>query len=95
MLMMELEVPPGAPTVERAGPALPALLMKMTLCLYTTCESPYHTLFQPKLEVCFRHSKLCINMDVQTQWLTLERIRIACCTVWMPVRGASSGHLIG
>ncbi len=37
MLMMPEEVPPGAPTVDRAGPALPALLMKMTLCLFTTC----------------------------------------------------------
>ena len=38
MLMMAEEVPPGAPTVDRAGPALPALLMKMTLCLFTTCR---------------------------------------------------------
>ena len=37
MLMMAEEVPPGAPTVDRAGPALPALLMKMALCLLTTC----------------------------------------------------------
>ena len=34
-------MPPGAPTVWRAGPALPALLMKMTLCLYTACKQAY------------------------------------------------------
>ena len=36
--MMEEVVPPGAPTVESAGPALPALLTKMTPCLCTTCR---------------------------------------------------------
>ena len=38
MLMMEEEVPPGAPTVDSAGPALPALLMKIILCLCTACK---------------------------------------------------------
>lgn len=37
MLRMAEEVPPGAPTVDSAGPALPALLTNTTLCLYTTC----------------------------------------------------------
>lgn len=36
--MAEL-VPPGAPTVDSAGPALPALLTKMTPCLCTTCNA--------------------------------------------------------
>lgn len=35
--MAEL-VPPGAPTVDRAGPALPALLTNMTPCLCTACN---------------------------------------------------------
>lgn len=30
-----LVVPPGAPTVDSAGPALPALARKMTPCLWT------------------------------------------------------------
>ena len=38
MAMMELVVPPGAPTVDSAGPAFPAELTKMTLCLLTTCS---------------------------------------------------------
>ena len=40
MEMMEEVEPPGAPTVLRAGPALPALLMKMTPCLFTACPTP-------------------------------------------------------
>lgn len=36
--MAEL-VPPGAPTVDSAGPALPALLTKITPCLCTTCNA--------------------------------------------------------
>lgn len=38
MLMMDEEVPPGAPTVDNAGPALPALLTNTMLCLYTACR---------------------------------------------------------
>ena len=38
MPMMLEEVPPGAPTVFSEGPALPALLTKMTPCLLTTCN---------------------------------------------------------
>ena len=36
---MEEEVPPGAPTDDRAGPAFPAELMNITPCLFTTCSS--------------------------------------------------------
>src|SRR5262245_3933107 len=32
-------VPPGAPTVDRAGPAFPALETKITLCRSTSSES--------------------------------------------------------
>ena len=35
LIMLEV-VPPGAPTEESAGPALPALAMYMTLCLLTS-----------------------------------------------------------
>jgi hypothetical protein len=31
-------VPPGEPTVDSAGPSLPALATKMTLCLLTISE---------------------------------------------------------
>ena len=36
---MDELVPPGAPTVDSAGPALPALLTKITPCLCTTCNA--------------------------------------------------------
>ena len=69
MLMMAEEVPPGAPTVDRAGPALPALLMKMTLCLFTTCTR--HAKHREERQSCPArpecHPKACLQSGLRPE----------------------------
>ena len=64
MLMMAEEVPPGAPTVDRAGPAFPALLMKMTLCLFTTCAG--HAKRREARQSCLACPECCFKACLQS-----------------------------